>query len=125
MYKCFESIPATVRQQAFSLIASNPSLSPKHVLWAEIAGKTHCPLGVVNKVLADTEEPRRTQYCFTADQIYGPVFRIPGNGESEMEILALFGIQENPDLLDGFINDIDGGKIKTLAELATAMGVSE
>lgn len=114
MYKVFKPIPAKVRRDAIAIIAKFGVQRGDRLYWMArtYLPHSHCPLGVVNKMLALRAEDRRDAYD-----------KMPTDGIAEKTELLRRNIDIEPADADRFIKDVDSGKFTTVEELAAAMGV--
>lgn len=123
MYKCFESIPLDIRQQAFDayVLAICASVQPPPYHRSYFQHWYCCPLGAVNIVAISRQTESRKILEDILDKGYA--VSMPTYGYMEQVILYMVGLTTDKDSVDDFIARNDREGFASFADLADAMGV--
>lgn len=134
MYKCFESIPLTVRQAAFDRFRESgeqdygkfippTSTHLEFTIGDNVCVRSAdcCPWGAINYILLEQNRditPDNLEHRVLSHEI-----RMPDNGTDERQFLKNFNLKTNSRSVNHFINRNDGPGFGSYRELAEAMGV--
>ena len=133
MYACFKGIPKRVRQEAFDLLSKSLTRTTVKVLDKEVESRPHfvvrerecCPWGAINFVYGGTGLwgfPAE-ENCSLEERSEAVVMMPYPSPEWEVQYLGSQDIFASGRELRRFMRDFDLGRLDTLAQLATAMGV--